>query len=79
MTLAAALSTADALSAHVRSRYEVEKLPRIGERPGDGHPGQDIHRPRGISWELTRQLVEHLAAADHERDSDGQPQSRAVR
>ena len=52
----------DALSAHLRSRREVEKLLgsagvpvtviRAGIIVGDG----------GISWELTRQLVEHLPA-----------------
>jgi uncharacterized protein YbjT (DUF2867 family) len=47
----------DALSAHLRSRREVEKLLgsaviRAGIIVGHG----------GISWELTRQLVEHLPA-----------------
>ena len=55
-------SDEDDLSAHLRSRREVEKLL--------GHAGVPVTTLRagiivghgGISWEITRQLVEHLPA-----------------
>lgn len=53
---------ADTLSAHLRSRREVETL--LG---GDGVPVTVLRAGivvghGGISWEITRQLVEHLPA-----------------
>jgi len=52
----------DELSAHLRSRREVERL-----LAGDGVPVLSLRAGivvghGGISWEMTRQLVEHLPA-----------------
>ncbi len=51
---------ADALSAHLRSRREVEKLLGSGGVPVTVLRAGIIVGHGGISWELTRQLVEHL-------------------
>jgi NAD dependent epimerase/dehydratase family len=50
----------DVLSAHLRSRREVEKLLRCGGIPVTVLRAGIIVGHGGISWELTRQLVEHL-------------------
>ncbi len=51
---------ADNLSAHLRSRREVEKLLGTGGVPVTVIRAGIIIGHGGISWELTRQLVEHL-------------------
>ena len=53
---------ADALSAHLRSRREVEKLLTGGGVPVTTLRAGIIVGHGGISWEMTRQLVEHLPA-----------------
>jgi uncharacterized protein YbjT (DUF2867 family) len=50
----------DDLSAHLRSRREVEKLLGAGGVPVTTLRAGIIVGHGGISWELTRQLVEHL-------------------
>ncbi|MGI8696132.1 MAG: NAD(P)H-binding protein [Mycobacteriales bacterium] len=52
----------DDLSAHLRSRREVEKLLGCGGVPVTTLRAGIIVGYGGISWELTRQLVEHLPA-----------------
>ena len=52
----------DALSAHLRSRRLVEKLLASAGVPVTVIRAGIIIGPGGISWELTRQLVEHLPA-----------------
>jgi uncharacterized protein YbjT (DUF2867 family) len=52
----------DALSAHLRSRRLVEKLLGSAGVPVTVIRAGIIIGPGGISWELTRQLVEHLPA-----------------
>ena len=51
---------ADNLSAHLRSRREVETLLGAGGVPVTVIRAGIIIGHGGISWELTRQLVEHL-------------------
>jgi uncharacterized protein YbjT (DUF2867 family) len=51
---------ADDLSAHLRSRREVEKLLGAGGVPVTVIRAGIIIGHGGTSWELTRQLVEHL-------------------
>ena len=51
---------ADSLSAHLRSRREVENLLGTGGVPVTVIRAGIIIGHGGISWELTRQLVEHL-------------------
>src|SRR5579872_28224 len=51
---------ADDLSAHLRSRREVENLLGVGGVPVTVIRAGIIIGHGGISWELTRQLVEHL-------------------
>ena len=51
---------ADTLSAHLRSRREVEKLLGAGGVPVTVIRAGIIIGHGGTSWELTRQLVEHL-------------------
>src|SRR6201999_1343934 len=51
---------ADELSAHLRSRRQVEKLLSSGGVPVTVIRAGIIIGHGGISWELTRQLVEHL-------------------
>jgi uncharacterized protein YbjT (DUF2867 family) len=51
---------ADALSAHLRSRREVEELLGSAGVPVTVIRAGIIIGHGGISWELTRQLVEHL-------------------
>jgi uncharacterized protein YbjT (DUF2867 family) len=51
---------ADDLSAHLRSRREVENLLGTGGVPVTVIRAGIIVGHGGISWELTRQLVEHL-------------------
>ena len=51
---------ADSLSAHLRSRRQVEKLLSIGGVPVTVVRAGIIVGHGGVSWELTRQLVEHL-------------------
>ncbi|HSL08102.1 MAG TPA: NAD(P)H-binding protein [Pseudonocardiaceae bacterium] len=51
---------ADDLSAHLRSRREVEKLLGSGGVPVTTLRAGIIVGHGGISWEMTRQLVEHL-------------------
>jgi uncharacterized protein YbjT (DUF2867 family) len=51
---------ADNLSAHLRSRREVEHLLGVGGVPVTVIRAGIIIGHGGISWELTRQLVEHL-------------------
>ena len=50
----------DVLSAHLRSRREVEKLLGSAGVPVTVIRAGIIIGHGGISWELTRQLVEHL-------------------
>jgi uncharacterized protein YbjT (DUF2867 family) len=52
----------DALSAHLRSRREVEKLLGSAGVPVTVIRAGIIVGHGGISWELTRQLVDHLPA-----------------
>jgi uncharacterized protein YbjT (DUF2867 family) len=51
---------ADDLSAHLRSRREVERLLGSGGVPVTVIRAGIIIGHGGVSWELTRQLVEHL-------------------
>jgi uncharacterized protein YbjT (DUF2867 family) len=51
---------ADSLSAHLRSRREVESLLGAGGVPVTVIRAGIIIGHGGISWELTRQLVQHL-------------------
>jgi len=53
---------ADDLSAHLRSRRQVEKLLGTGGVPVTTLRAGIIVGHGGISWEMTRQLVEHLPA-----------------
>ncbi len=53
---------ADDLSAHLRSRREVEKLLGSADVPVTTLRAGIIVGHGGISWEMTRQLVEHLPA-----------------
>jgi uncharacterized protein YbjT (DUF2867 family) len=53
---------ADELSAHLRSRREVEGLLGAGGVPVTVLRAGIIVGHGGISWEITRQLVEHLPA-----------------
>ncbi|MFC4943646.1 NAD(P)H-binding protein [Pseudonocardia sp. GCM10023141] len=53
---------ADELSAHLRSRREVEELLGSGGVPVTTLRAGIIVGHGGTSWELTRQLVEHLPA-----------------
>jgi uncharacterized protein YbjT (DUF2867 family) len=52
----------DDLSAHLRSRRQVEKLLGTGGVPVTTLRAGIIVGCGGISWEMTRQLVEHLPA-----------------
>jgi uncharacterized protein YbjT (DUF2867 family) len=52
----------DDLSAHLRSRRQVEKLLAEGPTPVTVLRAGIIVGHGGISWEMTRQLVEHLPA-----------------
>ena len=52
----------DALSAHLRSRREVERLLGCADVPVTVLRAGIIVGNGGTSWELTRQLVEHLPA-----------------
>jgi uncharacterized protein YbjT (DUF2867 family) len=52
----------DALSAHLRSRREVEGLLGSGGVPVTVLRAGIVIGSGGISWEMTRQLVEHLPA-----------------
>jgi uncharacterized protein YbjT (DUF2867 family) len=52
----------DELSAHLRSRREVERLLGAGGVPVTVLRAGIIIGNGGVSWELTRQLVEHLPA-----------------
>lgn len=52
----------DSLSAHLRSRREVEGLLGAGGVPVTVLRAGIVVGHGGISWELTRQLVEHLPA-----------------
>ena len=52
----------DELSAHLRSRREVERLLAAGSTPVTTLRAGIIVGHGGISWEMTRQLVEHLPA-----------------
>jgi len=51
---------ADSLSAHLRSRHEVEQLLGTGGVPVTVIRAGIVIGHGGISWELIRQLVEHL-------------------
>ncbi|CAN5252713.1 NAD(P)H-binding protein [soil metagenome] len=53
---------ADDLSGHLRSRREVEKLLGTGGVPVTTLRAGIIVGHGGVSWEMTRQLVEHLPA-----------------
>lgn len=53
---------ADDLSSHLRSRREVEQLLSTGGVPVTTLRAGIIVGHGGISWEMTRQLVEHLPA-----------------
>ena len=53
---------ADNLSSHLRSRREVEQLLGTGGVPVTTLRAGIIVGHGGISWEMTRQLVEHLPA-----------------
>jgi uncharacterized protein YbjT (DUF2867 family) len=53
---------ADDLSAHLRSRRDVEQLLGTGGVPVTTLRAGIIVGHGGISWEMTRQLVEHLPA-----------------
>jgi uncharacterized protein YbjT (DUF2867 family) len=53
---------ADDLSAHLRSRREVERMLGEGGVPVTTLRAGIIVGHGGISWEMTRQLVEHLPA-----------------
>lgn len=53
---------ADDLSAHLRSRRQVERLLGTGGVPVTTLRAGIIVGHGGVSWEMTRQLVEHLPA-----------------
>ena len=53
---------ADDLSSHLRSRREVEKLLGTGGVPVTTLRAGIVVGHGGVSWEMTRQLVEHLPA-----------------
>jgi uncharacterized protein YbjT (DUF2867 family) len=53
---------ADTLSAHLRSRREVERILGGGGVPTTTLRAGIIVGAGGVSWEITRQLVEHLPA-----------------
>lgn len=53
---------ADHLSPHLHSRREVERILAAGEVPVTTVRAGIIVGHGGVSWELTRQLVEHLPA-----------------
>ncbi len=55
-------SDRDVLSAHLRSRRQVEGLLGAGDVPVTVIRAGIIVGAGGISWEMTRQLVEHLPA-----------------
>ena len=55
-----AATSVDQLSAHLRSRRQVEKLLGHGGVPVTALRAGIIIGHGGISWEITRQLVEHL-------------------
>lgn len=55
-------SDSDDLSAHLRSRREVESLLGAGGVPVTVLRAGIVVGHGGISWEITRQLVEHLPA-----------------
>jgi uncharacterized protein YbjT (DUF2867 family) len=52
----------DALSPHLRSRREVEGLLGVGGVPVTVLRAGIVIGDQGLSWEITRQLVEHLPA-----------------
>jgi uncharacterized protein YbjT (DUF2867 family) len=52
----------DALSPHLRSRREVERLLGKGGVPVTVLRAGIVVGDQGLSWEITRQLVEHLPA-----------------
>ena len=52
----------DTLSAHLRSRRDVEQLLRLGGVPVTVLRAAVVVGHGGISWEITRQLVDHLPA-----------------
>ena len=52
----------DALSAHLRSRRDVEQLLALGGVPVTILRAAVVVGHGGISWEITRQLVDHLPA-----------------
>jgi uncharacterized protein YbjT (DUF2867 family) len=52
----------DNLSAHLRSRRDVEKLLGLGGVPVTVLRAAVVIGHGGISWEITRQLVDHLPA-----------------
>ncbi len=52
----------DALSAHLRSRRDVEQLLGLGGVPVTVLRAAVVVGHGGISWEITRQLVDHLPA-----------------
>jgi uncharacterized protein YbjT (DUF2867 family) len=52
----------DALSPHLRSRREVEGLLGMGGVPVTVLRAGIVVGDQGLSWEITRQLVEHLPA-----------------
>jgi uncharacterized protein YbjT (DUF2867 family) len=52
----------DRLSAHLRSRREVERLLGLGGVPVTTLRAGIVVGHGGISWEMTRQLVEHVPA-----------------
>lgn len=52
----------DALSAHLRSRRDVEQLLGLGGVPVTALRAAVVVGHGGISWEITRQLVDHLPA-----------------
>jgi uncharacterized protein YbjT (DUF2867 family) len=52
----------DNLSAHLRSRREVEQLLGLGGVPVTVLRAAVVVGHGGISWEITRQLVDHLPA-----------------
>lgn len=55
-------SEEDELSAHLRSRREVERILQQGEVPTTVLRAAVIVGAGGISWEITRQLVKNLPA-----------------
>ena len=52
----------DNLSAHLRSRRDVEQLLALGGVPVTVLRAAVVVGHGGISWEITRQLVDHLPA-----------------